>query len=293
MYKSGVDFANKNIQNIYQIVIDEVDRQANLINEINQGNRGNYKSHSQWLDVHSNALDRDRFLQGFISTINPLVEQLKVPTIDRSAIRSIRWETKSGAVSVIMFKSKVEKFIDSYQKLIEQKSTLKRDSIKNIKLKATEILKNSNHMFSFTKDGFEKLKQYNSDSSKSIKYPTSAIAKYDDCERSFNKDNELLNQLKNYIDKYKETSYLDVDTYNYLVEKEAEIEVNLSNLKSILPEYKKEKDKLYSNTNVCETLVSLVNNQCLADNSGCLLSTDCTVYDAKNPLIISDIYAKI
>ena len=69
---------------------------------------------------------------------------------------------------------------------------------------------------------------------------------------------------------------------------------------SILPEYKKEKDRLtdnsdnlYSNTNVCETLVSLVNNEYLVDNRDSLLSTVCTIYDSKNPSIIPATYAKI
>ncbi len=299
MYKSGVDFANKNSDDIYQRIIDEVNKQANLINEVNQkNNSSNYKSDSQWLDVYSNAIEYDRFMQRFISNIDPLIQQLKVPSRNRSATRSIRWETGSGTVSVIVPKLEVKKFIDSYDKLIEQKHTLKTDSSKNIKLKAEEILNNSNYDLSYTKEGLEKLSQDNSDSSQSIKYPTSVISRYEHSKKSFNKHTELFNKLKNYIDKSKETSYLDVDTFNYLVEIETKIEVNLSTLEySILPKYKKEKDKLtdklYSNTNVCETLVSLVNNQCLADNSGSLLSTDCTVYDAKNPLIISATYAKI
>ncbi len=299
MYKSGVDFANKNSDDIYQRIIDEVNKQANLINEVNQkNNSSNYKSDSQWLDVYSNAIEYDRFMQRFISNIDPLIQQLKVPSRNRSATRSIRWETGSGTVSVIVPKIEVKKFIDSYDKLIEQKHTLKTDSSKNIKLKAEGILNNSNYDLSYTKEGLEKLSQDNSDSSQSIKYPTSVISRYEHSKKSFNKHTELFNKLKNYIDKSKETSYLDVDTCNYLVEIETKIEVNLSTLEySILPKYKKEKDKLtdklYSNTNVCETLVSLVNNQRLADNSGSLLSTDCTVYDAKNPLIISATYAKI
>ena len=118
MNNSGVNFANKSIRNVYQCIIDEVYKNTILINEINQKNSSNYKFDSQWLKFYSNMIEHDRFMQGFISTINPLINQLKVLSRNRAADRFIQWETEFGTVSVIIPKVNVKEFFDLYDKLI-------------------------------------------------------------------------------------------------------------------------------------------------------------------------------